>query len=1477
MSDLNRYSPAFFEPTIVSEKSSFGEAAGATLGLRFAPAIDSAAAGIKYAGQERDPNFKWEDNLGDYGLYATSLYGAKNAQHMAQLKANIDRSIQRREVLSNSTMMTQLGAGLVDPINIVALPLGGPTLGVVKSAVRVGVGTAAVEGTAEAINLQLDPVKTLEEATINTASAALFGGALGGAISIPMSRRAAAFEKVNQSNAEMFDMANRIENLEGLTPSDIRSAPVRAERPLGSLEDAEIRETIRTYEADAQRIEADGASEKAIEIRNEARSYRNELGLRQLEADNIDLDNPYDLKSNWFINSPLYKAVSTPMKRTLQGKYPNAVKEAFLRAFGDNGMTLAMNSIGLPTPQSVAVRSAVSAGRWVKAQDEMVKLWAADTDASVASRLDINFSDVARRGMRSDQTYRQWLTNVSEKRLRGVTDMTENELKASSVINKYFEDAEVRLQEVGLLGDAKGMARQIEMLELEIAGLKSSLTGVRKTSMEYEMVDARIKKLKGRRSGLDGMRSEPDAAFDRDVFFPRFFDKGAIRNRREEFSNVLYSWFEKNPYVYRMDGDTPVKIDLSTNPEKIMERVNQTIDGILGEADPLNLDTVSFGMGRSKHFRSRQLDIPNKLVTDFMMKDPLAVMKTYAARIEPRYEFAKQFGKDLDGVRFDIERAMIKDGKSRAEINKVMRDFNHMYDRTIGTVLEYPDALSQKVAFVLREAASFSYMGSSGLAAIPDFGRIVMEYDLDNVWKGVQALLDKERINMTVDEVRLAGEAIDILKGSAHMRLMEDMSNNIDANDLLSQTRNAFYILNGLAPLTTIAKQLAGVIDAHTIIDYSIKLGKGQLDDQSIEWLARHGIGKEMAEKIARAPYEKTENGFYMANTEQWADSIYIPEIEGKQVRLIEMNEDGTPVGKSRNGRYIPAFYKDKEKTIRFDRDYIEGPMFESKSWLNPKMEGVNALPDIFKTPKQWANFVMLHEINHSRFRPEDLGLVETKNETIKVSEAPVGMSRNEIIQQINSNESNSNLAFHVTNNPTLIMEKGFRSGGMTIGKPIDDMGYGDYIAVFDYSKVHSKLLKDSNFSKVYGSDPLNQDLLSSIYSGAEAVSLREAEFVGDRTTINAFNGEKPVAVIRINEVESFAKQRVIGPRAEEVSDIDAGTIAENKIQDDYLNGLVDEEYLSNLSILDLPPSFMSFESDKEILDYLKESLSKTEKTISKIQSFKPLEKTVKRSSKVVNTAKYENKINELALKDYREAQTLNEEMVTQFRAALNSGVLNTIMSGTPADKPIITDGIVYIPMSVASKFGMKEHPKFKGYARIENGLMGLPFQFYSFVLANVNKTVGALAQGQIKNRAIGSATMMGLAYMSLQLRTPEYIWNDMSAQDRFARSFDMSGIMALYSDVFYTSMHTSLALGGPNITGGLLSPKFNQQASVADAITGLAGAGPSWGYDTAKGVVNFASGNYGEGGKDIVRNLPFARMWFLKDDVNQITNAWAN
>ena len=51
---------------------------------------------------------------------------------------------------------------------------------------------------------------------------------------------------------------------------------------------------------------------------------------------------------------------------------------------------------------------------------------------------------------------------------------------------------------------------------------------------------------------------------------------------------------------------------------------------------------------------------------------------------------------------------------------------------------------------------------------------------------------------------------------------------------------------------------------------------------------------------------------------------------------------------------------------------------------------------------------------------------------------------------------------------------------------------------------------------------------------------------------------------------------------------------------------------------------------------------------------------------------------------------------------------------GTPADKPIAVDGVFYVPMRIARLAGMKED-KVLGYARIEQPLMALPFQFYSY------------------------------------------------------------------------------------------------------------------------------------------------------------------
>ena len=251
--------------------------------------------------------------------------------------------------------------------------------------------------------------------------------------------------------------------------------------------------------------------------------------------------------------------------------------------------------------------------------------------------------------------------------------------------------------------------------------------------------------------------------------------------------------------------------------------------------------------------------------------------------------------------------------------------------------------------------------------------------------------------------------------------------------------------------------------------------------------------------------------------------------------------------------------------------------------------------------------------------------------------------------------------------------------------------------------------------------------------------------------------------------------------------------------------------------------------------------------------------------------ADYENAINDLTVKEIEGQPRVSAETVRDFRSSLSSGVLNTILMGTPADKPNIVDGIVYIPMNVAKKFGMKEDAEFKGYARIENGLLGLPFQFYSYSLAAVNKVAAAHAHGQLKDRFLGTAISMGLGYMVLQYKTPD--WVEMSFQDKLARSFDYSGTAALYSDMMYTAMSTSLALGGPNLTGGFLEPRFPQSPSKTDAVTGLGGAGLSIGAEISSGIWDIMNGNIGKGTAELIDSAPFTGLWFMKSTFNEFEN----
>lgn len=940
----------------------------------------------------------------------------------------------------------------------------------------------------------------------------------------------------------------------------------------------------------------------------------------------IDPDNPEfdaEIADNIFTDTWLYKAVSTPMKRTLQeSSLPNSVKLNALKLANDNGLLLASNRQGKALDPSVYILSKLREGEMVQVYDDLMDIHA---EASGLGRRDVLDYNPKR------QEFEAWAEGVDRKAITGEKAADAYEEKAISRLNEFYNAWEVRLREEGLIGDTAYFKRAIEYKTKKIEEIDADLRNMASDHARLRALDfaARLREeVDVLRAQMDeAVNMEPDAL--REAFRPRFWDRDAIRANRESLEQILADWYKENPFTYERDLKTGKwnRTELSTDDASVRGRAARTVDNILGLNDE---EVQMFGGGGSKHFRHRAVDIPNSKVLDFIETNPIAIMKAYTTKVAPRYEFAVKFGgRSIDDVVDEMFIEAVESGASVEVANRAAADFRGLHGVITRTMLRDPDHWSHSAARYMRAGATMSYLGSAGLATITEPAKIMMEHGIGNTMRGLFAVLKDSQLKMGAKEGRVAGEALETLMGSVIMRIGEDMTNNPLRGDLLDRAQNAFFLLNGLGPITHILKDFDAMMRSHTLIDYSVRAVNGQASEMELDYLARYGIDMGFAKEIANAPWQKSSSGMYMANTEAWTNTIEFPATTADIVT--------GPTNSYAGKRYKPSFYRESENRVYIDEDYIRDVMWHERGWENPRVEGVRPIEEgIINSPDDLVTFIKMHEVMHSLHSAKSLGITDKR--------------------------------------------------------------------------------------------------------------------------------------------------------------VKAGKAA------------------------------------------------------------------------------YENAINDLAVAEIKKQARVKPETVTRFRAALSSGIMNTILMGTPADKPLIVNGVALIPMRVAGKFGMKEDPKYKGYARVENGLLGLPFQFYSYTLAALNKITVAHAQGQLKNQILGTAIAMGLGYMLLQIRTPNYV--EMSFQDQFARSFDYSGVAAIYSDLFYTAMSTSLALGGPNVTGGFLQPRYPVEPSGAEAATGILGAGPSYTYDVGKGVWDMLNGEVSEGSKDLIRNLPFARLWFLKGMVNNMTNA---
>lgn len=381
---------------------------------------------------------------------------------------------------------------------------------------------------------------------------------------------------------------------------------------------------------------------------------------------------------------------------------------------------------------------------------------------------------------------------------------------------------------------------------------------------------------------VNNLKAYLDGADDTvEPFFPRYFNRRAIVQNRDQFTQILRNWYKDNSKIWDWDENKRrfVQKELDNSDDAVQSRAEKTVREILDETDDdVNIGAY-FGAGKSKHLMHRKLDVPNSLVKDFMVTDLKDILVAYNSKIAPKYAFARQF-RTADGNAATIDdlvaqntKEMQEAGMKEAAINRLNKDFIATYDRIVGRVITKPDTISSRAAEWLRTATQWTYLGGAGQAAIADFANLFMDHEFKTIAKGIASSIEEGSVKMAAKELKKAGDGFELIAGQFHLKYMESLSSNPFNNALTDKINNGFYTFNLLGPMTLAAKNMDALFRGHTIIDIAVKKNNGaKLSEWETTFLARYNITDDQAKRIATSPIQKTKNELYLPNTDAWTD-----------------------------------------------------------------------------------------------------------------------------------------------------------------------------------------------------------------------------------------------------------------------------------------------------------------------------------------------------------------------------------------------------------------------------------------------------------------------------------------------------------------------------------------------------------------------------------------------------------------------------
>jgi muramidase (phage lysozyme) len=343
-----------------------------------------------------------------------------------------------------------------------------------------------------------------------------------------------------------------------------------------------------------------------------------------------------------------------------------------------------------------------------------------------------------------------------------------------------------------------------------------------------------------------------------------------------------------------------------TDEISIDKRAEEMIEDILGEAEPDDLGRLR-QPHRPTFGRRRQFNIPNRYllkqgkdgngVADYISTNYLVVAKAYADRMAPAIEMTRAFGRVADGINWedglDMEMRVARRkeqeawesaGNDPAKFAKhwapLERDILHLRDQVTNRIVTNPERWDNRAATALKSWSHLAFMGGSAIPVVQEIGMLVMRHGYDRLFRNAMGTLDetmRASMGQSVKEMQKSGAMLEIALGGSMASFAEtgiEAVGTTPAERWLRTMSNRYFLWNGLSPMTAGMKRLDATLRvsdmARRIQDVKM-LGKGA-SEADLGELARYGISREDAIRMAEEPMFLDDAGNWQPNTEAWGD-----------------------------------------------------------------------------------------------------------------------------------------------------------------------------------------------------------------------------------------------------------------------------------------------------------------------------------------------------------------------------------------------------------------------------------------------------------------------------------------------------------------------------------------------------------------------------------------------------------------------------